>query len=102
MGKTFREYVTEYLAKDKNDRVHRFAEELGLDENLLRKFLNNKITEDNINEFGRFDELKNTVDKAKAKAYLEKESGEKIPNPKVNIRVDKLLREFIIKGGTAF
>ena len=101
-GKTFREYVTEYLAKDKNDRVHRFAEALGLDENMLRKFLKNKITEDNINEFGRFDELKSTVDKAKAKAYLEKESGEKIPNPKVNIRVDKLLREFIIKGGTSF
>ena len=99
-GKTFREYITEYLARDKNDRVHRFAEALGLDENMLRDLLKLRITDANINEYGRLDALKATVDKAKAKAFLEEKSSEKIPNPKVNIRVDKLLRSFIIKGGT--
>ena len=99
-GKTFREYITEYLAKDKNDRVHRFAEALGLNENMLRDLLKLRITDANINEYGRLDALKATVDKAKAKAFLEEKSGEKIPNPKVNIRVDKLLRNFIIKGRT--
>ena len=57
------------------------------------------ITEDNINEFGRFDALKATVDKARAKAYFEALTGKKIPVPMINIRVDKLLRDFIIKGG---
>lgn len=57
------------------------------------------VTEDNINEFGRFDALKATVDKDKAKTYFESITEEKLPIPKVNVKVDKLLREFIIKGG---
>ena len=32
--------------------------------------INLKLTEENINEFGRLDELKKTVDKEKAKAFL--------------------------------
>ena len=58
-----------------------------------------KLTETNINEFGRLDELKNTIDKSKAKAYFENKEGIKLNPPKVNIRVDKLVREFILKGG---
>ncbi|WP_416308996.1 hypothetical protein, partial [Streptococcus infantarius] len=53
----------------------------------------------NINEFGRYSELKDTIDKKKAKDYLEKIEGKKIIPPKVGIKVDKLLREFIISGG---
>ena len=37
--------------------------------------MNAGVTATNINEFGHFDDLKNTVDKAKAKAYLEKRDG---------------------------
>ena len=58
-----------------------------------------KLTETNINEFGRLDELKSTVDKAKAKVYFESKEGIKLNPPKVNIRVDKIIREFILKGG---
>ena len=98
-GKTFRDYVTEYAARAKNDQIHRLAEALGLDEAQLRKLMAQQITPDNINEFGRFDALKATVDRNKAKSYFEKVSGQKLPLPKVNIRVDKLLRDFITQGG---
>ena len=57
------------------------------------------VTDDNINEFGRFDALKATVDPVVAKAYFEQLTGIKMPAPKVNIKVDSLLREFILKGG---
>ena len=43
--------------------------------------------------------MKKTVDKAKAKEYFEKVEGTKIIRPKVNVKVDKLLRDFIINGG---
>lgn len=56
----------------------------------------NKI---NINEYGRFDDLKNTVDKVKAKAYFEKVEGNSIPPFKVNIKIHNLLEKFIIEGG---
>ena len=57
------------------------------------------LTSININEYGRFDELKNTVDKNKAKAYFEKLEGTTIPPFKVNIKVHNLLQKFIIEDG---
>lgn len=98
-GKTFRDYITEYQYKAKNDQIHRFAVAIGIDEAKLRGMMDLKLTENNINEFGRLDELKSTIDKSKAKAYFENKEGMKLSPPKVNIRVDKLVREFILKGG---
>ena len=77
------------------------ASETGLQllEKKLRAFMRANITEANINEFGRFDDLKATVDKAKAKAYFEAIEGTKLIPPKVPVKYDKLLREFIVSGG---
>ena len=57
------------------------------------------INDTNINEFGRYEELRQTIDKNRAKEYFERIEGRKIIPPKVNIKVDKLLREFIVRGG---
>lgn len=98
-GKTLRDYITEYLSKAKNDQIHRVAVALGVDEVKLRTIMSLRLNSTNINEFGRYDELKKTVNKAKAKEYFEKIEGTKIIPPKVNVKVDNLLREFILGGG---
>jgi len=99
-GKSFKEYVIEYCSQAKDDQIKRLASyALGLNEIMLRDIMAQHITEDNINEFGRFDALKETVDIERAKSYFEKIAGHKLPLPKVNIRVDRLLRDFIISGG---
>ena len=98
-GKTLREYIAEYIAQKQNDQIHKVAEVFGLDEKKLRAFMRANITEANINEFGRFDDLKATVDKAKAKVYFEAIEGTKLIPPKVPVKYDKLLREFIVSGG---
>ena len=98
-GKTLREYIAEYIAQKQNDQIHKVAEVFGLDEKKLRAFMRANITEANINEFGRFDDLKATVDKTKAKAYFEAIEGTKLIPPKVPVKYDKLLREFIVSGG---
>ena len=98
-GKTLREYIAEYIAQKQNDQIYKVAEVFGLDEKKLRAFMRANITEANINEFGRFDDLKATVDKAKAKAYFEAIEGTKLIPPKVPVKYDKLLREFIVSGG---
>lgn len=98
-GKTFRDYVTEYLSRAKDDQVHRVAVVLGLDEEKLREMMALHTTDANINEFGRFDALKATVDKQKAKAYFEAIEGNRIIPPKVPMKIDKLLRDFILRGG---
>jgi type I restriction enzyme, R subunit len=98
-GKTFRDYITEYQSKAKNDQIHRISRFLGVDEKKLRNLMAANVTEASINEFGRFDDLKASVDKAKAKEYFEKLENAKIPPFKINIRVHNLLQEFILKGG---
>ena len=95
-GKTFRDYITEYRTRARDDRIHNFAESLGLDETALRAMMRGRVTEANINEFGRFDALKKTLDATKAKAYIEALEGKKLPLPIVNVKADKLLREFVL------
>jgi type I restriction enzyme R subunit len=70
-----------------------------LEEAKLRGMMDSGVTEKNINEYGRFNELKDTVDKTKAKEYFEKLEGKKIPAFKVNIRIQNLLQKFILEGG---
>ena len=57
------------------------------------------LTEVNINEYGRFDRLKNSIDKATAKTYFERVEGVSIAPFKVNVKANDLLKRFIIEGG---
>lgn len=97
--KTLRDYINEYKYNAKNDQTHKFAEAFGLDEGKLRAMMGLNLNELNINEFGRLDDLKKSVDKQKARAYFESVEGAKVLPHKVNIRVDSLLRKFILSGG---
>lgn len=98
-GKTLRDYINEYLLKAKNDQIHSLSVHLGVDENKLRDIMSLNPVESNLNEFGRYDELKQTIDKKKAKDYFEKIEGRKIIPPKVMTKADMLLRDFILSGG---
>jgi len=97
--KTLRDYINEYKYNAKNDQTHKFAETFGLDEDKLRSMMELNLNELNINEFGRLDDLKKSVDKQKARAYFESVEGAKVLSYKVNIRMDSLLRKFILSGG---
>lgn len=94
-GKTFRDYITEYIVKSQNDAVHQFAGYFGMDEDLLREIIRAKSSSSDINAFGRFDLLKKSVDRQKAKEYLESVIGEPVPAYKVMSKVDARIREFI-------
>ncbi|MBP3198106.1 MAG: HsdR family type I site-specific deoxyribonuclease [Butyrivibrio sp.] len=97
-GKTFRDYITIYAQKEKNEHIAMVVNGLGVDEKKLRDILKTAPTETNINEFGRFDDLLETLDKAKAKKFLAEREGKVIPVPMVKILSSKLLREFILTG----
>ena len=56
-------------------------------------------TAENINEFGRFEELMATADRSRAKAYFEALEGRPLPPFKINIHLDTLLRRFVVEGG---
>ncbi|MDW5416882.1 HsdR family type I site-specific deoxyribonuclease [Iodobacter sp. CM08] len=104
-GKTFRDYITEYLANAKNAQITELVNALGKATDIavftdkLSRMMNTGITAANINEFGRLDTLKSYVDKAKAKAYFEKSEAASFSAFQINMKIDKLLQDFIMKGG---
>jgi hypothetical protein len=58
-----------------------------------------KLTEANINEYGRFDTLKGAAGKEKTLAFFEKRQGAAISVFKVNNLLDGFLRKFLLEGG---
>ena len=98
-GMTLRDYITSYACKAKNAQVQRVVEALGIDADLLTAMVALDLTESNINEFGRFDDLKDSIDKVRAKAFFEQKEGKSLPPFKVNTRAAALLKRFILKGG---
>lgn len=97
-AKSFRDYITEYQFKAKEDEIHTISTSLGLDASKLRQLINAHVNESNLNEFGRFDALLSSVDKVRAKQYFEKVEGCIIPAFKVNIKVAAFLKDFILKN----
>ena len=85
------DYITTYKQKDANDKVLKIIKDLGLDGDLLRAMLARKYTSENL-DLGRLNDLKETVDREKAKVYF---------NEKriifLNIRIDEFLRELITR-----
>ena len=97
--KTLIDYINQYQAEAHNDRIHRFAVAIGVDEVMLRDFMDRGVVMDDINAFGRFDRLKATVDKDVAKAYFEEAEGKPIKAFRIPAMIDKILRLFISSGG---
>ena len=98
-GKSFRDYITEYQFRAKNEQVRQLVSTIGVNISKLENLMNVGINEANINEYGRFDDLKSTVDKTKAKTYFELLEGTTIPEFKLSIKIEKLLKDFIFSGG---
>lgn len=99
-GKPFRDYITEYQSKAKNDQVLQLVRALGVDvAKLVNLMTNVSGTKTDINEYGRFDDLLKTVDREKAKDYFDSLDGGNVTGMQLSIRTDNLLREFVAKGG---
>lgn len=75
------------------------AEAFGLDRKLLQTMMTLRITEQNIDEFGRFTQLQNSIDTEKAQAYFRAKTGEEIDIFDVCVEAGNLLRKFILQNG---
>ena len=100
--RSFRDYLADYQDKAKNDQFDTLVAVIGVDKAKLVALMNTHVTQANLNEFGRFDDLKATVDQKKAKVYFECLEGKELPLFRVNIRTAKLLQDFITQGGFVF
>ena len=57
------------------------------------------VREANLNEYGLFDTIKNSVDREKAKTFSEIKLGNTIPAFQLSMKIEKLLKNFILRGG---
>ncbi|MEO8839506.1 MAG: hypothetical protein ABI351_12435, partial [Herbaspirillum sp.] len=70
---------------------------LGLDPAKLIALMNTQITEANLNEYGRFDDLRGTVNQQKAKTYFEGLEGTSLTMSRVKMRASTLLKDFLLQ-----
>lgn len=86
---TLSDYILQYKQKDARDKVQKIIDDLGLNGDLFRMMLARKYSRENL-DLGKLNELKNTVDKDKAKVYFNEERPIFL-----NKRIDEFLREAI-------
>lgn len=97
-ARTFRDYLTDYKAAAKDKEVQAIVSALGVNTAKLIALMNTHLTEANLNEYGRFDDLRGTVDQEKAKAYFDGLEGVSLPIFKVKIKAANLLSKFLLRG----
>lgn len=96
--KTFHDYIVDYMNKAQAGKIQKLVTYLGVDGALLKELADAHLTEATIDEYGRYDRLKSGVNKLTAKVYFEQKEGTRLNPPKVNMRIDALLRRFILTG----
>lgn len=94
--KTIYDYILDYQKRECDKQVFTLAEATGLDLYSLKDLVGNDITEENINEHGRFDELINTRDRDKCADFLKKLTGKEVARRYVIINISKAVRRFIL------
>jgi type I restriction enzyme R subunit len=97
-GKTIQDYIAEYQLRELHKQIMILAEATGLNFSQLTHIMGRDVTEQNINEYNQFENLKLTLDGVKTRAFLEKIEGTTIPPRMVRPKADKMLRDFILDG----
>ena len=97
-GKTVHDYINEYRIIERDRQLAYLHERLGLDTVQLRRILKTRVTAATINEYGRFDNLKESADFDLAAAYFAEVTGAPLSKFKVRAMLDNLLRTYIIDG----
>ena len=97
-GKSFHDYIVEYQTRARDNRTQRFADTFGIDAELLRDAMRNVFTESDLTN-ALLNPIKDSLDMQKAKTYFEQREETTLPMRKVMVKIDELLRMFILHGG---
>ncbi len=97
-GKTFNDYIVEYQSRAQDNRTQRFADELGINVELLRNAMNVVSSETDITNV-LLKPIKDSMNIDKAKSYFERLEKTSLPKYKIVVKADELLRKFILAGG---
>ena len=97
-GQSFMDCITEYKQKARDNIIYRYASTFGINAKMLTELVEIHPTEANLNEFGRYDSLKATLDIEKAIAYFSKVEGKDVSKFQARTKFDNLTHKFIVEG----
>lgn len=97
-GKTFRDYITDYMKADEHARINRVVRRLGCYYALLKELLDRHATPSNIDDRGTFTELKKSVNKTKAENFFRLVFKDDYVPLRLPIYSENYLRDFIFSG----
>lgn len=98
-GKTFQDYLNDYKHSETLDEIQILVDAFGIEKTLLEELLDEGITQErDLNEFGRFDKLKATVNRKMVVDYYAKQEGKEIKGFAVSRKIDQVLRRYILDG----
>lgn len=95
-NKTIYDYINDYQKREYDMQIFTLSEATGLHIDKLKTFMHKDINEENIDEQGRFDELMQTLDKAKAVDFLLKVTGKEVKKMFVLSNLSSIIRRFIL------
>lgn len=97
-GKSVQDYINDYRLTQRDREIARLAEYVGIDGDMLRRILDAHVTEQTLNEYGRFDDLMDATDLTRAKDYYDSAKGKPVSKFIVRRSLDSLLRDYILTG----
>ena len=97
-GKTLQDYINEYQLKELYREMKILTEATGVDYDKLKDIITSGVTEENLNDYERFSELRKTCDKAKTISFIEMVEGNPVLPPFMMVKWSYLLKEFILNS----
>lgn len=98
-GKTLAEYIEIYKRNTLKANVERFSDAFGFDKDKLARIMVFHLKEEKLYEGGLFDQIMETLDRAKAKETMEKLEDCTIRPHRVVQKAEGYLKKFILSGG---
>lgn len=97
-GKTIQDYINEYQLREIYKQAQIISEATSVNLSMLMNILKSSPTEDNLDDFNRFAELRLTLDAAKTRGFIERVMGETVMPRYVLPKGAKLLKDFILNA----
>lgn len=98
-GKTFRQYIADYMKADEYARINRVVKRLGCSFSLIRELLERKVNSSTLDNYGKFTELKNSVNRVKAREFFKLVLRKDYIELRLPLYSEEYLRAFLLSGG---
>lgn len=92
----FNEYINAYSISKLDQQIDALVEFTGVNKEKIKELLSYKLTENNLNEYGRFDALKSSADVELLMQNLSAFKNKNVPKFKAILYLNKVLRKFIL------